>query len=110
MAHKKAGGSTRLGRDSRAQRLGVKIFGGQAVTAGAIIIRQRGTKFHPALNVGRGNDDTLYALKTGTVQFREKRVVAFNQNKEKRMFVSVTDAGEEIKKPKVKESKTAEAK
>lgn len=89
MAHKKAGGSTRLGRDSKAQRLGVKIFGGQAVPAGAIILRQRGTKFHPGTNVGKGNDDTLYALKSGTVEFKEKRVVAFNENKEKRTFVSV---------------------
>ena len=78
-----------MGRDSKAQRLGVMMFGGQAVSAGAIILRQRGTKFHPGVNVGRGNDDTLYALKTGTVEFREKRVVAFNSNREKRMFVSV---------------------
>lgn len=89
MAHKKAGGSTRLGRDSKAQRLGVKVFGGQEVPAGAIILRQRGTKFHPGVNVGKGNDDTLYALKAGTVEFKEKRVVAFNENKEKRTFVSV---------------------
>lgn len=89
MAHKKAGGSTRLGRDSKAQRLGVKVFGGQEVPAGAIIIRQRGTKFHPGINVGKGNDDTLYALKSGTVEFKEKRVVAFNSNKERRTFVSV---------------------
>ena len=89
MAHKKAGGSTRLGRDSKAQRLGVKVFGGQNVPAGAIIIRQRGTKYHPGENVGRGNDDTLYALKSGLVEFREKRVAAFNGNRERRMFVSV---------------------
>ena len=91
MAHKKAGGSTRLGRDSKAQRLGVKIFGGQNVSAGAIIIRQRGTKYHPGENVGRGNDDTLYALKSGLVEFREKRVAAFNGNRERRMFVSVVN-------------------
>ena len=97
MAHKKAGGSTRLGRDSKAQRLGVKIFGGQNVPAGAIIVRQRGTKYHPGENVGRGNDDTLYALKTGLVEFREKKVVAFNQNREKRMFVSVSDVTHELK-------------
>jgi len=97
VAHKKAGGSTRLGRDSKAQRLGVKVFGGQEVPAGAIILRQRGTKFHPGTNVGKGNDDTLYALKSGTVEFKEKRVVAFNENKEKRTFVSVMDAEVSLK-------------
>lgn len=97
MAHKKAGGSTRLGRDSKAQRLGVKVFGGENVPAGAIIVRQRGTKYHPGVNVGKGNDDTLYALKQGIVEFKEKRVAAFNSNKEKRMFVSVNDATEERK-------------
>jgi large subunit ribosomal protein L27 len=72
MAHKKGGGSTRNGRDSNAQRLGVKKFGGERVLAGNIIIRQRGTKIHPGANVGRGNDDTLFALVDGTVQFRHK--------------------------------------
>lgn len=94
MAHKKAGGSTRLGRDSKAKRLGVKVFGGQAINAGGIILRQRGTKFHPGSNVGRGNDDTLYALKTGTVEFQEKKVVAFNGNKDKRRFVHVAENSE----------------
>lgn len=70
MAHKKAGGSSRNGRDSAAQRLGVKKYGGQVVVAGNILVRQRGTKFHPGQNVGRGNDDTLYALSDGVVQFR----------------------------------------
>ena len=70
MAHKKAGGSTRNGRDSRSQRLGVKKFGGEIVVAGNIIVRQRGTKFHPGENVGRGGDDTLFALADGVVQFR----------------------------------------
>ena len=69
MAHKKGVGSTRNGRDSHAQRLGVKRFGGQLVSAGEILVRQRGTKFHPGLNVGRGGDDTLFALVSGTVQF-----------------------------------------
>lgn len=69
MAHKKAGGSTRNGRDSQAQRLGVKKFGGQLVKAGNILVRQRGTKYHPGPNVGRGKDDTLYAKVTGQVQF-----------------------------------------
>ncbi len=69
MAHKKGGGSSRNGRDSNAQRLGVKRFGGQAVLAGNILIRQRGTKFHPGSNVGIGSDDTLFALKDGIVKF-----------------------------------------
>jgi large subunit ribosomal protein L27 len=69
MAHKKGGGSTRNGRDSNAQRLGVKKFGGERVRAGNIIMRQRGTKIHPGTNVGIGSDDTLFALVDGTVQF-----------------------------------------
>jgi large subunit ribosomal protein L27 len=69
MAHKKAGGSTRNGRDSESKRLGVKRFGGQLVRAGNIIVRQRGTKFHPGLNVGLGKDHTLYALVDGKVKF-----------------------------------------
>jgi large subunit ribosomal protein L27 len=69
MSKTKGGGSTRNGRDSNAQRLGVKVFDGQAVTAGAIIVRQRGTRFHPGNNVGRGKDDTLFALSDGTVKF-----------------------------------------
>jgi large subunit ribosomal protein L27 len=73
MAHKKGASSSRNGRDSNAQRLGVKRFGGQAVNAGEILIRQRGTKFHPGANVGRGGDDTLFALIEGSVQFGESR-------------------------------------
>ncbi len=73
MAHKKGASSSRNGRDSNAQRLGVKRFGGQVVNAGEILIRQRGTKFHPGVNVGRGGDDTLFALAAGAVQFGEKR-------------------------------------
>jgi large subunit ribosomal protein L27 len=69
MAHKKGAGSTKNGRDSNAQRLGVKRFGGQAVLAGNILVRQRGTKFHPGLNVGIGSDDTLFALANGVVKF-----------------------------------------
>ena len=69
MAHKKGTGSTRNGRDSNAQRLGVKRYGGEVVKAGNIIVRQRGTKFHPGQNVGRGSDDTLFALVNGIVQF-----------------------------------------
>ena len=74
MAHKKGQGSTRNGRDSNAQRRGVKVFGGQAVTAGCIIIRQLGTPFKPGRNVGRGRDDTLFALADGAVSFRGRYV------------------------------------
>lgn len=70
MAHKKGLGSTKNGRDSIAKRLGVKAFGGQRVSAGSIIVRQRGTKVHPGLNVGKGGDDTLFALRDGIVQFQ----------------------------------------
>jgi len=72
MAHKKGVGSSRNGRDSQAQRLGVKRFGGQTVRAGNILVRQRGTKFHPGNNVGKGSDDTLFALIDGVVQFERK--------------------------------------
>jgi len=73
MAHKKAGGSTRNGRDSNAQHLGVKRFGGQAVSAGTILVRQRGTRIHPGVNVGKGGDDTLFALVDGTVVYEDFR-------------------------------------
>lgn len=73
MAHKKGASSSRNGRDSNAQRLGVKRFGGQLVNAGEILVRQRGTRFHPGLNVGRGKDDTLFALASGAVEFGAKR-------------------------------------
>lgn len=82
MAHKKAGGSTRNGRDSISKRLGVKRFGGQEVVAGNILVRQRGTRFHAGLNVGRGKDDTLYAKADGRVVFQEK-------GPHKRKFVNV---------------------
>jgi len=72
MAQKKGGGSTRNGRDSEAKRLGVKVFGGQSIPAGSIIVRQRGTRFHPGVNVGLGKDHTLYALVDGKVQFAVK--------------------------------------
>ena len=72
MAHKKAGGSTRNGRDSESKRLGVKLFGGHQVAAGNIIVRQRGTKFHPGTNVGCGKDHTLYAKSDGVIEFRAK--------------------------------------
>ncbi len=74
MAHKKAGGSSRNGRDSESKRLGVKTFGGELIPAGSIIVRQRGTQFHPGDNVGIGKDHTLFALKDGKVQFAIKGV------------------------------------
>lgn len=71
MAHKKGQGSTRNGRDSHSQRLGIKVGAGELVTAGSILVRQRGTKWHPGKNVGRGTDDTLFALTDGVVTFRK---------------------------------------
>ena len=71
MAHKKGGGSSRNGRDSNSQRLGIKRFGGELVSAGSIIVRQRGTRFAPGTNVGLGSDDTLFALSNGTVKFQK---------------------------------------
>ncbi len=85
MAHKKAGGSTRNGRDSNANRLGVKRFGGETVNAGSIIVRQRGTKFHPGTNVGCGKDHTLFAMSDGQVVFEVK-------GPQKRKFVSIVAA------------------
>lgn len=72
MAHKKGQGSSRNGRDSNSQRLGVKRFGGEVVSAGSILVRQRGTPFKPGVNVGRGSDDTLFATATGAVKFRNR--------------------------------------
>ncbi len=72
MAHKKGGGSSRNGRDSNSQRLGVKRFGGQNVNGGEILVRQRGTRIHPGDNVGKGKDDTLFAMCRGTVSFKKK--------------------------------------
>ncbi|MEE9335069.1 MAG: 50S ribosomal protein L27 [Granulosicoccaceae bacterium] len=72
MAHKKAGGSTRNGRDSESKRLGVKRFGGEEVLAGNILVRQRGTRFHPGVNVGCGKDHTLFAKTNGVVEFKQK--------------------------------------
>jgi len=74
LAHKKGVGSSRNGRDSNAQRLGVKEYGGQTVKAGSILVRQRGTPLHPGNNVGRGNDDTLFALIAGVVKFEGKKI------------------------------------
>jgi large subunit ribosomal protein L27 len=85
VAHKKAGGSSKNGRDSESKRLGVKIFGGQSVVAGNIIVRQRGTKFHPGLNVGIGRDHTLFAHSDGRVTFSIKGA-------KKRQYVNVENA------------------
>ncbi|WP_457674528.1 50S ribosomal protein L27 [Thiolapillus sp.] len=85
MAHKKAGGSSRNGRDSESKRLGVKIYGGQAIKAGAIIIRQRGTRVHAGVGVGCGRDHTLYALNDGVVKFEKK-------GPKMRQYVSVVPA------------------
>ena len=85
MAHKKAGGSTRNGRDSESKRLGVKRFGGESVVAGNILVRQRGTHFHPGVNVGRGKDDTLFTKVDGVVTFEVK-------GPQSRKFVSVYPA------------------
>ncbi|HLD60857.1 MAG TPA: 50S ribosomal protein L27 [Patescibacteria group bacterium] len=92
MSHKKAGGSTHLGRDSNAQRLGVKIHDGQAIKAGMIIIRQRGTKFHPGKNVKKGGDDTLYAMATGKVKFAQHKRKRFDGNMKMTRFVNVVTA------------------
>ena len=89
MAHTKSGGSTRLGRDSEGRRLGVKLFGGQKAKIGNIIIRQRGTKFVAGKNVKRGNDDTLFALKEGVVQFVSKNKKRFDGNRKTVKVVSI---------------------
>lgn len=80
MAHTKSGGSTRLGRDSASKRLGVKRQQGQTVNAGEVLIRQRGTKYLPGLNVNRGKDDTLYALRKGVVNFTVRKKIRFDGN------------------------------
>ncbi|OGE80175.1 MAG: 50S ribosomal protein L27 [Candidatus Doudnabacteria bacterium RIFCSPHIGHO2_01_FULL_45_18] len=89
MAHKKAGGSTALGRDSQSQRLGIKLFGGQIAKVGSILVRQRGTKWHPGKNVRIGSDDTLYAVVVGSVKFTAKKVRGFDGNLHQRRFVHV---------------------
>jgi large subunit ribosomal protein L27 len=92
MAHKKAGGSTALGRDSQSKRLGVKLFGGQAAKIGNIVVRQRGTKWHPGKNVRIGSDDTLYAVAEGTVKFTSKKVRGFDGQLHLRKFVHILPA------------------
>ena len=90
MAHKKAGGSTSLGRDSISKRLGVKLFAGQKTKSGNIIVRQRGTKFHPGLNVKKGKDDTLFATIAGIISFRSLRKRKFDGSLKETRFVDVT--------------------
>lgn len=92
MAHTKAKGSTKLGRESESKRLGVKLFDGQKAKAGNIIIRQRGTKYYPGINVRRGGDDTLYAIKDGVVKFSRKRKVNFDGSKKVVKVVNVIEA------------------
>jgi len=89
MAQTKATGTTKLGRDSRSKRLGVKVFSGQSVKPGIIIIRQRGTKFTPGINTKKGSDDTIYATKKGTVKFVTKRKQNFNGSQRKIKIVNV---------------------
>lgn len=89
MAHKKAGGSSALGRDSVAKRLGVKLFAGEFANAGSILIRQRGTKFRPGKNVARGGDDTLFAKTSGIVSFTKKKIKRFTGKLKKAVFVNI---------------------
>jgi large subunit ribosomal protein L27 len=91
MAHTKAKGSTKLGRDSESKRLGVKRFGGQAVRAGEVLIRQRGTKFYPGEYVKRGSDDTLYATRAGVVSFASKRKTHFDGSRRVVKVISVAE-------------------
>ncbi|RJQ35533.1 50S ribosomal protein L27 [Candidatus Parcubacteria bacterium] len=89
MAHKKAGGSTSLGRDSQSKRLGVKLFAGQQAKAGSILVRQRGTKFHPGDNVKKGSDDTLFATVSGTVNFRKMKKRKFDNSLKETKIINV---------------------
>jgi len=91
MSHTKAGGSTKNGRDSAAKRLGVKLFGGQQINAGGIIVRQRGTKMAPGVGVAVGKDHTIYATRDGRVSFKQAKVPHFTGARTKRTIVSVTD-------------------
>ncbi len=91
MAHKKAGGSTTNVHDSAGKRLGIKLSGGQFAKAGAIIVRQRGTKFHPGLNVGKGKDDTLFAKASGLVEFTTKKIKKFDSKVKPTKIVSVKE-------------------
>jgi len=92
MSHKKAGGSTRLGRDSESKRLGVKIHDGQAIKVGQIITKQRGTRIHPGENVKKGKDDTLFSLANGKVKFTSKKRIRFDGNLKKAQYANVVTA------------------
>ena len=89
MAHKKAGGSTALGRDSAGKRLGVKLYDGQLAKSGSILIRQRGTKYHPGTNVKKGSDDTLFAVTAGIVKFSHKKLKKFNSQLKESTIVNI---------------------
>jgi len=89
MAHKKAGGSTRLGRDSNAQRLGIKLYGGETASAGSIIVRQRGTHYRPGKNTARAKDDSIFATATGIVKFVKKKVKKFTGKLQSAQIVNV---------------------
>jgi len=97
MAHKKAGGSTTLGRDSKAKRLGVKLYDGQFARAGAIVVRQRGTKIHPGQNVMKGSDDTLFATKNGFIKFHAMKKKNYAGKIVLRRFVNVVVRDDETK-------------
>ena len=92
MAHKKAGGSTSLGRDSRSKRLGVKMFAGQLVKAGNILVRQRGTKFHPGKGVKKGVDDTLFATVSGILSFRKLKKRKFDGSLKETKYIDILPA------------------
>jgi len=91
MSTKKSGGSTSLGRDSNSQRLGVKLYAGEKAQAGSIIIRQRGTKYHPGRNVKIGKDDTLFAIASGVVKFSDKKIMGFNNKLRQIKVVNVVE-------------------
>ena len=105
MAHKKAGGSTRLGRDSQPQYLGTKVYGGQTVLAGAIIVRQRGTTIHPGKNVKKGSDDTLFATSAGTVKFTQRRRMRFDRKVKMTKFANVIPTSAKSTPKKVEPTK-----
>lgn len=96
MAHKKAGGSSKNGRDSQSKRLGVKVFGNDVIPAGGIIVRQRGTHFMPGKNVGIGKDHTIYALADGNVVFHQKRVRKFDGRAQTQTYVNVDPFTDEV--------------
>lgn len=97
MAHKKAAGSTSLGRESESKRLGIKLTDGEWAKTGSIIIRQRGTKYHPGLNVKRGKDDTLFAMKSGIVKYASKKLRKFDNSLQDCKIVSVVPAAAKAK-------------